>query len=397
MTTKYQSNEANQYTRIETGTEIVEPRFDKLGNLLHDDRNTYTWDADIHLLSVETKSELADQKSGVSNQGSGVSNQKSAITRFAYDALHRRVARMEQGSAGAPPAPGGAPPPSIITVFVMDGWNVIAEYREESSAGLQPARRTTEEKAPAVAGAPDHAPRRRTTLAVRHLWGEDLSGTLQGAGGIGGLLASSHHLPPAKNEEPRTTNAFHHYDSNGNVILLTDRTGIPSAKYRYDAFGKTISATGPMAQVNRYQFSTKPIERGSGLVYYGYRYYDSITGRWPSRDPIGESGGINLFVMANNQPVSLIDKIGLSFADCLNNCNQMATNGYVGCVALEAVALTGCGVIAIFNPPLAIATANLSLVLFQDCMLTVTVAWGACLAACWLLEDAPEPDPNILP
>ena len=117
MTTKYQSNEANQYTRIETGTEVVEPQFDKLGNLLHDDRNTYTWDADIHLLSVTTK-----PSSTTANNG------QPTTTAFRYDALHRRVARIEQGSAGAPPASGGAPPPSVITFFVLDGWNVIAEY-----------------------------------------------------------------------------------------------------------------------------------------------------------------------------------------------------------------------------------------------------------------------------
>jgi YD repeat-containing protein len=47
MTLKYQPNEANPYTRIEiadAGAEsvIVEPQFDPLGNLLQDDRNTYT-------------------------------------------------------------------------------------------------------------------------------------------------------------------------------------------------------------------------------------------------------------------------------------------------------------------------------------------------------------------
>ena len=43
MTTKYQPNAANELEQIVTGTEIVEPQFDPLGNLLQDDRNTYTW------------------------------------------------------------------------------------------------------------------------------------------------------------------------------------------------------------------------------------------------------------------------------------------------------------------------------------------------------------------
>ncbi|MCB1227571.1 MAG: RHS repeat-associated core domain-containing protein, partial [Verrucomicrobiales bacterium] len=62
---------------------------------------------------------------------------------------------------------------------------------------------------------------------------------------------------------------------------------------------------------NRYQFSTKPIERGSGLAYYGYRYYDPVTGRWPSRDPIGEMGGVNVYGMLGNGPPNDVDRVGL--------------------------------------------------------------------------------------
>jgi hypothetical protein len=47
------------------------------------------------------------------------------------------------------------------------------------------------------------------------------------------------------------------------------------------------------------------------LAYYGYRYYDPKTGRWPSRDPIEEEGGINLYGFVGNDPVGRIDKFGL--------------------------------------------------------------------------------------
>jgi integrase/recombinase XerD len=48
------------------------------------------------------------------------------------------------------------------------------------------------------------------------------------------------------------------------------------------------------------------------VTYYGYRYYDPVTGRWPSRDPIGERGGINLYGCVGNRPINRIDIIGLS-------------------------------------------------------------------------------------
>lgn len=78
-TTKYTANAANQYTQVTTGTQIVEPRFDKLGNLLRDDRNTYTWDADIHLLSVESKAEIGKQKYNPASRSSATMRFTAAL------------------------------------------------------------------------------------------------------------------------------------------------------------------------------------------------------------------------------------------------------------------------------------------------------------------------------
>ena len=52
---------------------------------------------------------------------------------------------------------------------------------------------------------------------------------------------------------------------------------------------------------------------GNGLYYYGYRYYDPQHGRWISRDPIEENGGVNLYGFLSNSPIMLFDKNGLSF------------------------------------------------------------------------------------
>ena len=109
------------------------------------------------------------------------------------------------------------------------------------------------------------------------------------------------------------TSNFYHYDGNGNVTQISNSTGAKSATYRYDAFGNTLVATGPQAATNKYRFSTKPIENGSGLAYYGYRHYDSVSGRWPSRDPIGENGGILLYGALNNNAISRHDRLGLDF------------------------------------------------------------------------------------
>ena len=54
-----------------------------------------------------------------------------------------------------------------------------------------------------------------------------------------------------------------------------------------------------------------PTKPASGVEYYGYRYYDPVTGRWPSRDPIEEEGGINLYGFINNQTISFADVLGM--------------------------------------------------------------------------------------
>ena len=46
------------------------------------------------------------------------------------------------------------------------------------------------------------------------------------------------------------------------------------------------------------------------VAYYGYRYYDPQTGRWPSRDPIEEEGGINLYGFVGNDGVNRWDYLG---------------------------------------------------------------------------------------
>ena len=46
------------------------------------------------------------------------------------------------------------------------------------------------------------------------------------------------------------------------------------------------------------------------VTHYGYRYYDPLTGRWPSRDPIGEEGGVNLYGFVGNDGVNGVDFLG---------------------------------------------------------------------------------------
>ena len=88
--------------------------------------------------------------------------------------------------------------------------------------------------------------------------------------------------------------------------------------YQYDPFGnithqKDFDTTG-VVHDNPYRFSTKFTDDETGLVYYGFRFYSTVIGRWLNRDPVGERGGANLYGFVFNKPLFLIDYLGL--VDC---------------------------------------------------------------------------------
>jgi RHS repeat-associated protein len=256
--TTHTTHTANQYTSITGLTPITH---DANGNLLLQNNVSYGWDSENRLLSVTPNTPAIGAKSLV----------------HSYDGLQRRVtSTVREWTAG------GWNNTQTIQ-FIYDGWNVIEEYYLNAL---------------------------NTNLARNLTWGQDLgaSPSLQAAGGVGGLIM-------AEEINGSATTAYHfHYDGNGNVTEVTDLSGNPAATYRYDAFGNTLVSTGSYANANRYRFSTKPLDSeviNAPLYYYGYRYYDPATGRWPSRDPIEERGGVNLYSPANNNFVNRIDILGL--------------------------------------------------------------------------------------
>ena len=139
-------------------------------------------------------------------------------------------------------------------------------------------------------------------VKVTYTRGLDLSGTRQGAGGIGGLLA--------RTDANGTT--FYHSDAGGNITAMTDGNGNVVARYLYDPFGNLLAKSGAMADVNRYRFSSKEVHPTSGLYYYGYRFYEPNLQRWLNEDPIGEAGGINLYGFVGNTPINLVDVFGFA-------------------------------------------------------------------------------------
>ena len=143
---------------------------------------------------------------------------------------------------------------------------------------------------------------------VTYTRGNDLSGSLQRAGGIGGLLARTDNGQWIGGSP--TAHAYYYYDGNGNVAGLVNTNGAIVAQYTYDPFGNILTMSGPLASANTYRFSSKEWNNNAGLYYYLYRFYDPNLQRWLNRDPIQELGGLNLYNYAANTPLNLVDLLG---------------------------------------------------------------------------------------
>jgi RHS repeat-associated protein len=164
--------------------------------------------------------------------------------------------------------------------------------------------------------------------SVTYTRGRDLSGSLEGAGGIGGLLARSDSGLWTLDSGHRTSAsvAFYHCDGNGNITCLINSNQAIVAKYLYDPYGSFISISGPLAEANLYRFSSKEAHGISGMLYYLYRYCEQGLQRWVNRDPIHEFGflnlkggklgfhtgsELNLYCFVGNASVNYLDFVGL--------------------------------------------------------------------------------------
>jgi len=250
-------------------------QYDGNGNLTNDGLRNFAYDDENQLVQVSVPSNWMSQ--------------------FSYDGRMRRRIRQEftwQGSGWVQ---------TNAVYYVYDG-NLVIQERDVNNLP--------------------------TTIYTR---GKDLSGSLDGAGGIGGLLART---AQSYVDAPLEGHAFYHADANGNITMLINSSQAVVAKYLYDAFGNVLSASGLLADANRYQFSSKEKDLNSGLVYYLYRFYDPNLQRWPNRDPIGESGfevlrfrssgilpivsllgsigGTDLYGFVQNRPIDVIDPLGLA-------------------------------------------------------------------------------------
>jgi RHS repeat-associated protein len=247
--------------------------YDADGNLTQDGKWFYTWNAENRLIEMETVAAAVT---------AGAKRQK---LEFDYDSQGRRFGKTvyywdDTSSLWSQSS-------SLLCLY--DGWNLIAEFKSLQTSPFE--------------------------LHTSYVWGTDLSGTMQGAGGVGGLLMVTH---------AQSSTFFPAFDGNGNVMgYYAADTGGNVVEFEYGPFGELIRATGSKKDDFNFGFSTKYQDAETGMFYYGFRYYNPVTGRWLSRDPIGENGGLNLYGMVGNNPISKWDYLGLAYRERLVSWDEI--------------------------------------------------------------------------
>ena len=135
------------------------------------------------------------------------------------------------------------------------------------------------------------------------------------------------------NEGPKTY--YYIKDASNTVHVLVDETGLIVEYYYYDAFGNVKMRDEDYQWMteskcdNRFLFQGREYDYDTALYYFRNRWYEPETGRWLSPDPIGISGGLNLYAFCGNDPVNFVDPMGCAII--VNNTgNTIIVSGNPG-------------------------------------------------------------------
>ena len=265
----YQANSLNQYTSISNAASTAEafvPQYDLDGNQTLVKSATGTW-----TVTYNGENRPISWTCGATN-----------IT-MQFDRMGRRVEYLETASTEESVISDGITN-IVVTVttnahyrFVYDGYlciqrlNALSNNAVDLAFGWDPTE----------------------PVATRPLWMQRVSGTY---------------------------NFFYFHDGNKNVSELVSyqaARGVP-AHYEYAPFGDVTAATTNtafttfnVAEANPFRFSSEYADDALGLVYYNYRHYEPVMGRWMSRDPLDEIVSINLLAFLANEGWCWSDRLGL--------------------------------------------------------------------------------------
>ena len=118
------------------------------------------------------------------------------------------------------------------------------------------------------------------------------------------------------------TEYFYVKNLQGDILKVITATGTEAATYTYDAWGKLLTSTGDLAEVNPLRYRGYFYDTETSLYYLKSRYYDPEVGRFINPDGYNSTGqgiiGTNMFAYCLNNPAIFSDDAGtIAFIDDL--------------------------------------------------------------------------------
>jgi RHS repeat-associated protein len=243
---------------MEIGVGAGPVRVDRAGRMLELPPVEGVWDETFEIV-WDAWSRIVEVKQG-----------ESTVGKYTYDGLTRRITRETGGE--------------LIHTYYSDTWRPLED-------------RVTSSNSP---GTP--------TVKTHYLWGaryrddlvrRDRATTTSGTLNEKRYVLMDYFSPAA----------------------ITDEEGEVTERYAFSAFGlravlaPNYSTRSTSESDFEFAFQGQFEDSETGWLNYGYRYFIPALGRWPSRDPIWENGGLNLYVVSLNNTINRLDYFGLMTAE----------------------------------------------------------------------------------
>ena len=112
-------------------------------------------------------------------------------------------------------------------------------------------------------------------------------------------------------------------NAQGDVVRIVDGSRNVVASYSYDPWGKLLSSSGTLANVNPLRYRGYYYDSETGFYYLQSRYYDPEIGRFINADSYASTDATgllstNMFAYCENNPVMRVDPTGELFWDILD-------------------------------------------------------------------------------
>jgi RHS repeat-associated protein len=251
--------ELTQATLASTGKATEKYTYDAVGNRLYQPGVPYTYNSSNEMLTREGAPYTYNNNGNRLSKTDG-----SGTTSYTWDYENRLTSLTVPGTGTISHQydPFGRRiekvSPSGTTIYVYDGDNIIEDLNANGSLG------------------------------ERYTYGPGVDEPLVGQ------------------RQPKIF--YYEADGLGSITSLTDPTGAIAATYTYDSFGFMTASTG--SATNWFRYTGRQFDSTGGLYYYRARYYDPMSGRFLSEDPLQFDVSTNFYPYAGSNPVLFGDPLG---------------------------------------------------------------------------------------